>query len=77
MSQIILDDPRPVALAVPVAAGSRASRGATRAWTRALLAALRRGPRRPQVIDLRDRAERHDLQVELLQAQARIFTAVR
>lgn len=76
MSQSIIN--RTVPLTVPVPRTSETRSHPAPVWTRLrdYLATLRRDPRDPQVIDLRDRghAGRHDVQTELIRAQARIYS---
>lgn len=77
MSQSIIN--RPVALNVPFPqpAVPRPHRTSLRTRVWAYLATLRRDPRDPQVIDLREhpRGAQHDVRAELIRAQARIYAS--
>jgi hypothetical protein len=77
MSHSIVNRPAALSVALPRTPVAQPHRAPVWTRLRAYLATVRRDPRDPQVIDLRDRGHdgRHDARVELMRAQARIFAS--
>lgn len=77
MSQSIADQPVPLTVAFPQPAVARPSRPPASTRVRAYVATLRRDPRDPQVLDLRERGRggQPDVRLALIRAQARIYAS--